>query len=111
MKVIELLERIANNEDVPEKIKYRNIIYHINYEYGDYESDIEEYRISDYKEHYYLFEDIDMLKCLNDEIEIIEDKKIEKLPNVDTTKNKYQLYYVIQDKINEIIDYINKEMK
>ena len=120
MKVIDLLNKIANCK-IPKKIKYREIIYHICYEYGDYESDIEEYRFADTKEHYYLFEGIDMLKCLNDEVEIIEeDKKIKKIPyqfNLNYFDSKLDSYTKeeinktinhIYDKINEIIDYINK---
>jgi len=69
--IYELLGLIKDSK-APNKIKYREMIYHINYEYGDYESDIEEYRFADVKEHYYLFEDIDMLKCLDDKVEILE---------------------------------------
>ena len=117
IKIIDLLNKIANGEEVPGKIKYGNMEYHINYDYGDYESDIEEYRTCDVKEHYYLFDEIDMLKSLNDEIEIIEeDKKIEKLDlqQVDlqqsgTTSKFISLKdYKIQEKINEIIDKLNE---
>ena len=76
--IYELLGLIKDGK-APKKIMYGNMTYHINYDYGDYESDIEEYRSCDLKEHYYLFDEIDMIKSLNDEIEILEDnKKIEK---------------------------------
>ena len=85
----ELLGMIKDGK-APKKVKYREMIYHICYEYGDYESDIEEYRDADTKEHYYLFEDIDMLKCLNDEVEIIEKKKIPKKINNGYTKQSIE---------------------
>ena len=121
MKVIDVLNKIANGEEVPEKIKYLTINY-------IYDSDNQIY----YKENY---QDIgnygDLLMelsshkgivALNDEIEIIEDtpkedKKIEKLDLQynDTIKGiKFEeqiLMYCdnIQFKINKIIDKINGE--
>ena len=79
MKVIDLLNKIANGEEVPKKIKFQNKIYHFNREYMDYESDIQEYRNADVKENYYIFSEwCPML--LNDEVEIIEeDKEIREL--------------------------------
>ena len=76
MKTITMYELLGMIKDgkEPKKVKYREMLYHICYEYGDYESDIEEYRFADTKEHYYLFEGIDMLKCLNDEVEILEEE-------------------------------------
>lgn len=118
--IYELLGLIKNGK-APKKIEYREMIYHICYEYGDYESDIEEYRFADTKEHYYLFEDIDMLKCLNDEVEIIEEeKKIpEKLDVIayekcihEVTHKEKQLALEIRETqiaFNEIIDYLKSK--
>ena len=119
IKIIDLLNKIANGEEVPEKIKYLTINY-------IYDSDNQIY----YKENY---QDIgnygDLLMelsshkgivALNDEIEIIEDtpkedKKIEKLDLQynDTIKGiKFEeqiLMYCdnLQFKINKIIDRLN----
>lgn len=118
IKVIDLLNMISKGEEVPKKIKYREMIYHICYEYGDYESDIEEYRFADTKEHYYLFEDIDMLKCLNDEIEIIEEeKKIPEkleLPSFNefktmTPEARYVVTAKEYDVLNDIIDFLKSK--
>jgi uncharacterized protein (UPF0147 family) len=119
MKIIELLNKIANGEEVPKKItQYCKCFDEIKYwklcarGYGCYEADddIEEYLFD------YLTTDM-----LNDEIEIIEeDKKIEKfkiddelvdekavLTDIGLQRNIIKL----ANKINEIIDYINRGEK
>ena len=121
MKVIDLLNKIANGEEVPEKIK---ILYNEFY----YDKDNLKYRnVEENREN--LFEHIDFFKglVLNDEVEIIEDtpkdKKIEKLDIViqdERTGNAYILNEygtkcyltkhskIIANKLNEIIDKINE---
>jgi hypothetical protein len=118
IKIIDLLNKIANGEEVPKKIKYTKRIG--------------EYLILGLKENDYididgdcLFEDYDWLNNLNEEVEIIKDKKIEKIEqrtdagligtdSVDmiehTNRINRQAGYLseIVSKINEIIDYINK---
>lgn len=116
MKIIDLLNKIANGEEVPERINWG---CH-SYEWKDYE-----YKALDelgtplfseqagYTEH-----------CLNDFVEIIEeyepfeeDKKIEKikltnggltlhLDNKDLVIYEKERHYI--NKINEIIDKVNK---
>jgi hypothetical protein len=112
MKVIDLLNKIANGEEVPEKIKYDSKTYHYGYYYQWYLTDnlCEELFID--KNH------------LNDEIEIIEDtpkeeKKIpEKLTDIlrvddlipPVDENMYKIWTQTiknQNKINEIIDRLN----
>jgi hypothetical protein len=107
MTVIQLLNKIANGEDVPKKIKYEDNIYiHVdNYCYFCEETN-EILSQNIYAE----------FSRLNDEIEIIEeDKKIEKLdyahPDIECSYNESQLLLRIKEnkkKINEIIDHINK---
>lgn len=120
MKIIDLLNKIANGEEVPKKIKYDDDIYiHVdNYCYYCQETN-EILSQNIYAE----------FSRLNDEVEIIEEekeiekkieKKIEKIiismddvsmPYV--TNNKYQrLSYsevdlLFASKINELIDVIN----
>ena len=104
MKVIELLNKIANGEEVPKKFKYKGEIYiyrTYTFEDGDVMTG-------------YGFEDGGWLNIwrdnLNDEVEIIEEnKKIEKLDE----NNTNVLTNIIENrkKINEIIDFINKEEK
>jgi hypothetical protein len=107
MKIIELLNKIANNENVPKKIKFEGLIYSwdkIGYLH--------------YKDDYYrecsLLEGLRVELVLNAEVEIIEDEEeiqsIEKLNPYDTyfrdgTELVYKLMY---DKINEIAMKVNK---
>ena len=85
MKVIDLLNKIANGEiEANEKFCYKGEKYrHIDNLFGDY-----------YVE-----------EVLNNEVEVIEeDKKIEK---IDRTKPFST--FDVANKVDEIIDYINKE--
>lgn len=115
MKVIDLLNKIANGEEIPQLIKWNGYIYDkLGCEY---------YMLND--RDITLFGDIldTNGKYLNDEVEIIEeDKKIEKLEIVHNgSANAYALLNeygtkcaltkhskVMCDKINEIIDKLNK---
>lgn len=92
MKIIDLLNKIANGEETPNKIKYKNKIY----EYREQEN-------SYYDGLYYLHFN-SFLDYLNEEIEIIEENKIEKI-NIKAPTNHMQY---MQNKINEIIDKINE---
>lgn len=71
MKVIDLLNKIANNEEVPKKIKYEDDIF----EYQEYCKDYQ--CISNKELGFLLKDDVGYYYCykrLNDEIEIIEEK-------------------------------------
>ena len=98
MKIIDLLNKIANGEEVPFLIKYEDIIL-------KYDLEGQDYRI--YQDGYLftkLFEREDC-KFLNDEVEIIEeDKKIEKL----SWYSSDELQESMIKKINEIIDYLEE---
>ncbi len=107
MKVIDLLNKIANGE-APKKIKYNNTDYYLYDNYSYLRND---------KSRFF---DTIYFKELNDEVEIIEeDKKIENLDiyncfeqmgnSVIAQKRLDENFTDISDKINEIIDYINKE--
>lgn len=111
IKIIDLLNKIANNEEVPKKIKYKNEIY-------------ERYQnINTNNLYYYQVPNkckflIDQLSSSIDllgKVEIIEEpKKIEKIEK--PTQDKYlysngkELYendMKVYDKLNELIDEIN----
>ena len=122
MKVIDLLNKIANGEEVPEKIKYdtKEMKYdHNKQDYlGYYSNGNGEWLFQ------YLFD-----RCrntehfINDEVEIIEDKKIRKLDFIEeNTFSKRQNGMTSEDrrlldsnfkelgnKINEIIDYLEED--
>jgi hypothetical protein len=104
MKVIDLLNKIANGEEPPEKIKVnKKFIY--EYDGRDYKSEDGKYLCDSY---------IEITKeDMNIEVKIIEDtpkedKKIEKLCTNDLYLTENQQRLVI-NKINEIIDKINGE--
>ena len=114
IKIIELLTKIANGEEIPKKIKFKNIIWEYckNGSTKDY--------INDYNGC--LMEFIPINKVgLNDSVEIIEEpKKIEKIlismddnnmSFVGNSQYKHLSYSEIDlmmaTKINELIDEIN----
>lgn len=108
MKVIDLLNKIANKEDVPKKIKYDNHIFEYkkginrNLEYICIDATDKiwkELNIDDAIDEIYKIPLI-----LNDEIEIIEDNEIKKL-NEHIFVDDHSLVL----KINEIIDRLNGE--
>ena len=99
MKVIDLLNKIANGEDVPNKIKYYGYVWEF-LNNGVYSS----YWFNDIELQDYL--DGNILENLNDEVEIIEeDKEIEYLRNQDFYIKK------VGDKVNELIKAVNELKK
>lgn len=127
IKIADLLVKIANGEEVPERIRYQGDNFIYRKESG---KDYLWYRISsDGKMEIdfscgFLENNVYSFEQLNDEVEIIEDipkedKKIEKIQlsngglTIHTRENNdYTLSVVHKEiikKINEIIDYINKE--
>lgn len=107
MKVIDLLNKIANEEEVPKKIKVNNLFI---YEYDgiDYKS----------KDGTYLFDSYITIRKedLNMKVEIIEDTPKEDTPKEDKkiTKFCYDIdnnsdVGIIINKLNEIIDRLNGE--
>lgn len=118
IKVIDLLNKIANGEEVPKKILLNRIVF--EYQGDDYlykDEDKKEYWLFSacYTDKYMWLEDF-----LKDEVEIIEeDKKIEKLDikqekniknNWKWKCNGYNIstpQKIMADKLNELIDEIN----
>ena len=117
MKVIELLNKIAKGEDIPNKIKFDGDIFVYNQAFKDYE----------YPDKCGWLMDISRgsgNEFLNDEVEIIEENK--KINYVSTyvlcdsdfkTKGEYSLTAVeiidkafeeYSDAINELIEIVNK---
>ena len=99
MKIIELLNRIANGIDIPLQIKYDNDIW-------KYDEMARDYLLIDKSgEEYLICEELNLMYALNEEVEIIEeDKKIEKIDEILTI-----MCDDLKDKIKEIVDKINKE--
>ena len=111
MKIIDLLNKIANGEEVPKIIKLNGNIY-------DYEPESQDYYNRSNLRYKYLFDEwFHISKVLNNEVEILDEpKKIEKItvrektlgfPNGEWTARNMDKAFAI--KINEIIDRLNKE--
>jgi hypothetical protein len=117
MKVIDLLNKIANGEEVPKKIKCDGVIY--NYEFQNTITGAYEYRSQNYNclmnnmaGHLYLTD------ILNNEVEIIEeDKEIEylkgdyTLPVRPAKENEAFIsgcLFAHEDKINELVKAVNE---
>ena len=111
MKIIDLLNKIANGEEVPKKIEYRNIKF-------IYDKDNRLYIVENYNEYNDLLMELSNHKGtdLNYEVEILEEeKKIpEKLEFGRSIENGEEILTVPSDKmivikINEIIDYLKSK--
>ena len=111
MKVIDILNKINNNVEIPEKIKFDDVIF-------EYDKDRKEYihKLDDWcsetllfkitNEHTYFIQDL-----LKAKIEVIkENKKIEEL-EISENDRKFHSDYInnIADKLNEVINKLNKE--
>ena len=107
MKVIDLLNKIANGEEVPEKINYNGILYTYN-EGIDYTS-----------QNGYLIGGSVCIspEDLNDKVKIIEEHNIPdkikmRVDSVGDINNKIENLnlnqMIIEDKINEILDYLEE---
>ena len=108
MTVIQLLNKIANGEEVPKKFTYKDYFWEYDkrnemwFTYFTRCGEMKNYR---FDRLFYLN------KCLNDEVEVIEDKKIEKIEmctggimSFDSVEN---ITTELKNKINELIDEIN----
>ena len=100
MKIIDLINKKANGEKTPKKIKFMNSIW--EYERNGYVQDFQN------EIGKCLMEIVPINKNgLNQEVEIIEEpKKMEKLKGYDD--NIIDFPIKMKDKINELIDEINK---
>ena len=113
MKIIDLLNKIANGEEVPNKIKLKNFeeIYTLREDCTGYKWYGEEKTNNDFGET--IHKNLEYI--LKQDIEIIEEpKKIEKIekPTQDeylysTGKELYENDMKVYDKVNELIDEIN----
>jgi hypothetical protein len=122
IKIIDFLNKIANHEQLPKKIKYRDEIYTLYNEesFINYEPECGDWLFNQY------------LYKLNEEIEIIEEKKIELPEKIkieqDTPSSNYYIRNefgtkcgltkhskMIAEKLNETLGYLkykeDKEVK
>ena len=115
IKIIDLLNKIANGEELPKKILYRKVLYEIDLEPMCHTDVYRSVENEDYNPH--LFTDV--IVRFNDEVEIIEeDKEIEKLntdwlKNVDMfdPKNVELAIEMLVNQLNKTIDVVNELKK
>ncbi len=101
-KIIDILIKIANNEEVPKKIKYQDKIW----EYKEYNSD---YKNEDIYLFEYLFKRLNTKYFINYGVEIIEeDKKIEHCKGYEDFDCMDEIIEHLREKIDTLIDEVNK---
>ena len=95
MKVIDLLNRVANKTDIPKKIKCIGVTFKFN-ESGEYVGSC----------GYTLFDFVGGMTCLNDEVEILDNETndIEEITYITSDENTM----ICIQKINELVKAINK---
>ena len=117
IKIIDLYKDLVNGKHYS-KINYNGFIYKYDGDFDDYI--YREYIDGDEDISYFFGNEVNSLQYALKEVEIIEeDKKIEKLDIrlEDNDRNQVNFYRAnnlecdLARKINEIIDYINKENK
>lgn len=102
IKIIDLLNRMANGEEVPEKIKYDNIIWEKRFS-KDYVNEKEDYLFDNYMSF--------TRQSLNREAEIIgKEEEIELLDISRLRQNEYcyPITVEIMAKINELTKAVNE---
>lgn len=109
MKIIDLLVKMANGEEVPRKIKYDGIKFEYSESYNDYVSYTEISSIKIFLIDKIFKKNIKPDILLNDEVEIIEEnKKIEHCLKTDRLLcDKAEMEH-LRTKIDELIDEVNK---
>lgn len=117
--IIQLLNKISYNEEVPKVIAYENKVYHYVEEYKDYVYDDAYCLIGDYFVNHY-----GITMYLNDEVEILDDEEDKDIPLIPADelynlKNNVGLlpgvaneiefnFKVLQEKINQVVEELNK---
>lgn len=104
MEIIDVLNKIANGEEMPKRIMYMGEQY-------DYDKDNKDYTYPDkYNTDIWLFDKYNATNIINDEIEIIEEPKeeLEEIELLDTPYIKSENDFAVEKKINELIANQNK---
>ena len=104
MKIIELLIRIANKEEIPKKIEYSNKIWKLEEHSGDYKNE-DTYLFE------YLFKHFNTKFFINDKAEMIEEPKKIKYPILHKTAPSETTGYQMPNWRNLIdcnFEYLNK---
>ena len=113
MKIIDLLNKIANGEEVPKRIKISDNYYHFDIDDSDYYNDAD--NKDTLMENIYLH---NAYVWLNKEAEILDDKEDKDIPLIPNDElyeiqgnNNQQLNYnfkVLKEKINQVAEELNR---
>ena len=109
MKIIDLINKINNNEAIPEKVKYEATIFEYSKKKKDYI-----HKVDDWCSETLLFKVMNtyfISDLLRTEVEVIEEnKKIEEIEISEKDRKMHSDYINnIADKLNELIKKLNKE--
>lgn len=107
--IIEIINKIANREEVPQKIKYIDKIYIYTEENQDYLDTEDEFYLLGYT-----FSNLRKRDFINDKVEILEeDEDIEEIKFLEEFTDSYYDTCLIKlgDKMNEVIREVNKLRK
>lgn len=105
MKVINLLNKIANGEKVPNNIIFQ---YGNHYVYYRFDYEVKNYVSIDDDAQFLIGEDITAM--LNDEVEILEDKTYE-IEEYHTKYSERCIDIEVREKLNEVIRAVNSILK
>ena len=102
VKIIDLLNKIANDKDVPKKIKFKKEILTLD--------NSKEFRYRFKSDTFLCWDWYIENRLLNEEAEIIEDAEEDKgIKKIDTNiPCAYEIESTLRDKLNEVIDVVNK---
>ena len=99
VKIIDILNRIAEGKNIPIKIKINDEVYIYDKEKNDYKV-----------KHggYYFFDDIALSNSLNEEVQILDNETngIEEI--ICITSDENTMIWICIQKINELVKAINK---
>ena len=119
MKIIDLLNKIANGEEVPKKIRYNSVVMQYNEDMKDYERYYGDLFFR------YLGRCSILSERLNTEVEILDDEEDKDIPLIPddeliilkqskTVDMQYAIdfnFKVLQEKINQVVEEFNEYRK
>lgn len=115
IKLKDLIIKIANEEKLPKRIKFHNMIWELDkHQYNELCHDY----YTENRDSYLFYNKWYLTNNLNDEVEIIEEEKVEEprqIERIDQTLNRIDMgddyyRYIMETrfKLNEVIDAVNE---
>jgi hypothetical protein len=120
MKIIDLLNKIANGKEVPKRIIYDQFVYIWNSKIENYQREVDEITTLNW--------DYITINCLNEPVEILdklEEKKIPEKIKIEQDGHTYNNFYIVNqngtkcyltkhskmiaETLNQVIDYLKSK--